>query len=248
MLPLLNHAGDVHAVMVVSRDVTTRKHSEVEILRHCHELKNIMQRKDRVFDILSSDDASPSNILLNICDAILAAAGNVVPDVAVGCGTSASDACTRPASAPETALESGPAAGKYISLHMEDVNLFDMTEAALAACGEQVRERFIRVDNLIGRDAAARANPKMIRAIVAGVISDAIANTVLNGEIVLRCTRDARGTELSVDFTGAASAIAESPGLCTCRELVEMQGGVLATEAVSSDGRRIVFTVPGDAA
>ena len=248
MMPLLNRSGDVHAVMEVSRDVTARKRSEEEVLRHCLELKNIVQRKDRVFEILSNDAGSPSNTLLNICESILAGFGTDALHECLGSATPSRDEPRRPASSVDDEVSVSLTTGKYISLHMEDVNLFDMTEAALAACGEQVRERFIRVDNLIGRDAAARAIPKMIRAIVAGVICDAIANTMLNGALVLRCTRDARGTELSVDFTGAANARAESPGLRTCRELVEMQGGTLATKVVSSGGWRIVFTVPGDTA
>jgi PAS domain S-box-containing protein len=246
MMPLLNRSGDVHAVMEVSRDVTARKRSEEEVLRHCLELKNIVQRKDRVFEILSNDAGSPSNTLLNICEAILAGFGTDALHESHGSATPSRHEPRRPAPAADDEVSASQTTGKYISLHVEDVNLNEMTEAALAACGVQIREGFIRVDNRVGSDVTARANPKMIRAIVSGVISDAIANTALNGEVVLRGTRDARGTELSVDFTCTAHGIAESPGLRTCRELVEMQGGSLNIVELSSTSRRIHFTVPDE--
>ena len=250
----------------ISRDVTQRKNSEVQLQQYAEQLKELVATKDKFFSIIAHDLKSPFNSIIGLSEIIKNDAKHL--DIATieqyaGIIHSTSNNTFR---LLENLLDWARIQQSQMPFHPVSLVLKTLTNEVLEFLIENANSKMIAIINYIPDNLIVMADKNMIRTILRNLISNALKFTSKNGKVEIKAFYSENKVVISVADTGIGikpedidkifkigSSFSKRGtenekgtglGLLLCKEFVEKHGGEIWIESEEGKGSSFKFSIP----
>jgi len=260
-----NEAGNIVYHEGVSRNVTERKTTEMQLLKFSEELKELNATKDKFFSIIAHDLKTPFNSILGLSEILKDEAKHL--DIATieqysGIIHSTSKNTFR---LLENLLDWARIQQSQISFHPAPVILKKTVNDIVEMMVEKANSKMIAVINYVPSKLIVTADENMLKTVLRNLISNALKFTPVNGKIEIRAVLVGNTVEVSIEDTGTGMTKEDigkifkigssfskrgtenekgtGLGLMLCKEFVEKHGGKIWIESEVGKGSTFTFTI-----
>ena len=249
----------------VSRNVTERKTTEMQLLKYSEELQELNATKDKFFSIIAHDLKTPFNSILGLSEILKDEAKYL--DIATieqysGIIHSTSKNTFR---LLENLLDWARIQQSQISFHPAPVILKKTVNDIVEMMVEKANSKMIAVINFVPSKLIVTADENMLKTVLRNLISNALKFTPVNGKIEIRAVLVGNTVEVSIEDTGTGMTKEDigkifkigssfskrgtenekgtGLGLMLCKEFVEKHGGKIWIESEVGKGSTFTFTI-----
>lgn len=260
-----DEAGNIIFHEGVSRDVTERKTTEMQLLKYSEELQELNATKDKFFSIIAHDLKTPFNSILGLSEILKEEAKHL--DIATieqysGIIHSTSKNTFR---LLENLLDWARIQRSQISFHPAPVLLKKTVSDIVETMVEKANSKMIAVINYVPENLIITADENMLKTILRNLVSNALKFTSVNGKIGIKAVLAGNTVEISIEDTGTGMTKEDivkifkigsnfskrgtenekgtGLGLMLCKEFVEKHGGKIWVESEVGKGSTFIFTI-----
>ncbi len=153
-----------------------------------------------------------------------------------------------------------------MAFHPKHFDLYELFPGILTLFDDQVKEKQLRINHFIQPETFLYADPNMVDTVFQNILSNAVKNTPIGGNIQIYAKPDNQFTKIEITDTGIGMdekqvnglfSLEEPPrdhktagqgvrglGLLLSRELLEKNGGTITIESEPDKGTSVKFTLP----
>ena len=255
-------------VVIVVRDITERKKTELEIVHKNEELRKINAEKDKFFSILAHDLRSPFNGFLGLTEIIAKELHQMTLDEIQQIALLMNNSATNLYTLLGNLLEWSRLQRGLIAVSPEPFVLLPRISNSLKLIVESAKNKVIQLDFNIPNDLTVFTDANMLEGIIRNLANNSVKFTPKGGRIVVSAKTEANSKiRISVKDTGIGMSKEminnlfrldvntrrrgtegepnSGLGLIICQDLIEKLGGELLIESEQGKGTEFYFTIPG---
>jgi PAS domain S-box-containing protein len=255
-------------VVIVVRDITERKKTELEIVHKNEELRKINAEKDKFFSILAHDLRSPFNGFLGLTEIIAKELHQMTLDEIQQIALLMNNSATNLYTLLGNLLEWSRLQRGLIAVNPEPFVLLPRISNSLKLIVESAKNKVIQLDFNIPNDLMVFTDANMLEGIIRNLANNSVKFTPKGGRIVVSAKTEANSKiRISVKDTGIGMSKEminnlfrldvntrrrgtegepnSGLGLIICQDLIEKLGGELLIESEQGKGTEFYFTIPG---
>ncbi|XDD48601.1 ATP-binding protein (plasmid) [Leptospira sp. WS39.C2] len=259
--------NDEIEILGVSRDIDSRKKSDLEKNRYFQELQLLNYTKDKFFSIIAHDLKGPIGGMNTFIGMILEDLENrpikrTKNDLNILYQSSGEVYALL-----ENLLTWARSQTEEISFMPETISVYGMVETVISYVTFMIQNKEIQIQNSVDREVTAFADEKMLETILRNLISNAIKYSHIGGKVIIKSESNVNLVTISVeDFgTGISEEIRNNLfridskqksmpgtlgergtalGLILCKEFIEKNGGNINVKSEVGVGSKFYFTLP----
>jgi len=247
-------------------EVSVRIHTHLTIQRQKRELRELNATKDKFFSIIAHDLRGPFSGLLGFSQIFADPNRELSQAQRNRFGALLHDSARNMYELLENLLAWARLEKNSLNISPVQMNLYDVTEKAIALLSHNADSKKIQLSNTIAADMEVYADPNAVSTILRNLITNAIKFTEPDGQIVVAATFENNVTQVSVSdngigmkeetsqqvfqsefplsTTGTREEIGTGLGLLISRELSALSGGEIWVESEEGQGSTFFFTLP----
>ena len=247
-------------------EVSVRIHTHLTIQRQKRELRELNATKDKFFSIIAHDLRGPFSGLLGFSQIFAHPNRELSQAQRNRFGALLHDSARNMYELLENLLAWARLEKNSLNISPVQMNLYDVTEKAIALLSHNADSKKIQLSNTIAADMEVYADPNAVSTILRNLITNAIKFTEPDGQIVVAATFENNVTQVSVSdngigmkeetsqqvfqsefplsTTGTREEIGTGLGLLISRELSALSGGEIWVESEEGQGSTFFFTLP----
>lgn len=229
------------------------------------ELKTSNTVKDKFFSIIAHDLQSPFNMLIGMSGLLKTSADDFSIVDVKKYAAMINNASTNTFQLLTELLQWSHLQTKSITAQPTDIEVYKIIENNLELYNKQAEEKGIKLENKVEKGIFVFADPKMLNTIFRNLISNAIKFTA-QGKIIITAEASNGFVNIAVSDTGVgissknadkifkvgemfttsgtSSEMGTGFGLLLCKEMVELNGGVISLKSKEGQGTELSFTLP----
>lgn len=249
----------------ISRDVTDRKKTEIQLQKYSEELQKLNASKDKFFSIIAHDLKSPFNSIIGISEILKMEAKELdftTIEQYAGIIYSTSSSTFR---LLENLLDWAQLQQSSMPFKPVPLILNKVVSEAIELSNEKANSKMIAMINYVPSGLIIKADKNMLNTIIRNLISNALKFTPSKGKVEIRAEIREKEIEISVSdsgkginpedidklfvlgskFTrrGTENEKGTGLGLLLCKEFVELHSGKIWVESQESIGSDFKFTI-----
>jgi signal transduction histidine kinase len=265
-VPIITKKGICTGLVGLSRDITSIKLAEEKLEKYSQELKELNERKDKLFSIIAHDLKSPFNALLGISEIMVNDFESLTPDEIKNYNKGIYSALRNEYTLLENLLNWSRLETGQAEFNPEKINLYDKTESVINLLLGNAKLKDITLVNETYKDIFVSADPNMLHSVLQNLISNSIKFTNKDGLIKIYSEKASNGfiqitvSDNGVGFTndqtknlfgltttstnGTNDEKGTGLGLMICKEMIERQKGTISVKSEAGKGTDISLTLP----
>jgi PAS domain S-box-containing protein len=249
----------------IVQDITDRKLAEKKLENYSQKLKELNERKDKLFSIIAHDLRSPFAPLLGLSEFLVNEFDSLRTEEIKDYNKEIYISLKNEYTLLENLLNWSRLETKQIEFEPERINLYDKTEDVINLLLGNAKLKDIALFNGIERDIFISADPNMLNSVLQNLISNSIKFTNNGGLIKIYSQKDIsnfikitvsdNGVGMTSDQTkdlfslsakstiGTKNEKGTGLGLMICKEMIERHGGTISLKSEAGKGTDISFTL-----
>lgn len=259
-------AGNIIFHEGISRDVTQRKQSEVQLQEYSEQLKELVATKDKFFSIIAHDLKSPFNSILGLSEIIKNDAKHLDIAAIEQYASIIHSTSNNTFKLLENLLDWARIQQSQMPFQPVSFILKSIANEVIELSNEKANSKMIAIINYIPDNLIVVADKNMIRTILRNLISNALKFTSANGKVGIKAQSIDNNVEISIEDTGIGikkedikkifkigsnfskrgteNEKGTGLGLLLCKEFVEKHGGQIWVESEDGKGSEFKFRLP----
>lgn len=272
-VPFYDSQGAVNGIVGISRDITSRKRMEAQLLTAHTELKEksdqlakLNASKDKFFSIISHDLRNPLNVILGYSETLEYEFKDEYDDRIIPHIQGLREAADKLYTLLENLLTWARIQQGEMIYAPNVWNLNDVVTESIELLLIQARQKQITLCHTVAPEIEVYADFHMLCAILRNLLSNALKFTTHGGRVEVAARFSASYVEVAVSDTGMGIQQEDIPklfridvrythigtageegtglGLSLCKELVEKNAGTIWVESEVGKGTTFYFTLP----
>ncbi|MDA1098615.1 MAG: PAS-domain containing protein [Proteobacteria bacterium] len=266
MSPMFDDNGAITGVSGVACDIGQHMRAERDLAKQRDELERLDGQKNRLFSIIAHDLRTPFNSLLGFSEILSDHAATLRPEEIAEYAGMMHESARQANGLLETLLAWSRLQMGGLQSEPRPFDVASAIDKALAFNATGAANKQITAERRESALLTALADPQMVETVLRNLVANAIKFTKKGGDVwveanrqdgkIIIAVRDSgigispeRLSKLFEFETGASTAGTEGEkgtglGLQLCKELVELQGGVIAVESKPGLGSTFRITLP----
>ncbi|MEN8119031.1 MAG: PAS domain S-box protein [Bacteroidota bacterium] len=264
--PYVNNQISFQGSLVIFRDITEMKKSEIQLKKYSKELKQLNSDKDRFMQILAHDLKSPFNSIIGFSDLLLTNLHKYPVDEIEKQLTVINSISLKTFDLLNDLLLWSTSQSGNLPFNPEKLNFIDICINSIEEKKEQAYQKNITIKCLTNDTIYIQSDKNLLKTILRNLISNAIKFTHKNGRIDISAVNNEDATLVTVSDNGigmssedisklwnfakpytnegTAKEKGTGLGLVLCKEFVEKHGGKIWAESKEGKGCSFKFTLP----
>ncbi|MFZ4590039.1 MAG: ATP-binding protein, partial [Ignavibacteria bacterium] len=264
-VPILKD-GKIAGIRGIAADMTGHKKVQEALMKYAEDLKSLNASKDKFFSIVAHDLKNPFQGLLGFSDFLHTDYENMTEDEKKEYIGYIRTTSKNAYNLLDNLLQWSRLQTGRIEVAPVKLNLFTAISSVLELCISNAIRKRISVSNNADTNVFVNADSNMLNSILQNLISNAIKFTNQNGEIYIDCELKDGFIEIKISDNGTGmdsstlnklfridqhlSGIGTMKetgtglGLILCKEMIELNGGVIKAESEKGKGSTFSFTIP----
>jgi len=258
-------AYDVDRILIIARDITERKKSEITITKQTKELQQLNIDKDRFISILAHDLKNPLSGFLGILNILNSNFKDLASDKIEKMLNMLFLTAEQTLNLLDDLLCWAKAQNGNIPFKPIEINLYNVGNEVLKNIINSSNTKNISISNLIPSEIKIFADINMLKTILRNLISNAIKFTNKDGKIEINSNFDndfviiwVKDSGIGIDEVnktnlfnisklkstiGTAEEKGNGLGLLLCKEYIEKHGGKIWVESELGKGTTFYFSI-----
>jgi signal transduction histidine kinase len=253
-------------VLVLLRDITEQKLSEIKIKKFTEELEQVNKSKDKFFSIIGHDLRTPINGLLGYSEILANEIDILEKDEIKEYASSIIDISRTTNNLLTNLLEWSRIQTGRITFQPVTTNLFNIVNTVFNFINASAHQKNIDLINHVTPQTLIYADENMIQSILINLCSNAVKFTNAGGRVCVYCNEEKDNNIIQVEDNGqgisklnlknilkeqsyfstigTAKEKGTGLGLILCKEFVEKHSGNIWVESCEGKGTTFYFTIP----
>ncbi len=229
-------------------------------------LRELSERKDKFFSIISHDLRNPFHALIGMSDLLVNNIDDLSKDELKTIGEGINKSAKNLLNLVDNLLEWSRIQSDKINIKPSTFKLYPFVNKIISVLEGNAINKKIQIENIIDNNIKVTADKVMLTSIIQNLLSNAIKFTGEGGYIIISQKSNDKIIEISIKDTGTgmdsetlrklfilgeknskpgtADEKGSGLGLILCRELVEKNGGKIYVDSKLNRGTTISFSLP----
>ncbi|MCX6169885.1 MAG: PAS domain-containing sensor histidine kinase [Ignavibacteriales bacterium] len=257
--------SEYEKVLMILRDITIQKLSEIQIQKFTEELKHLNTTKDKFFSIISHDLRSPINGLLGYAEILANELDSLDKDEIREFAMNIVEISKTTNSLLTNILDWSRVQSGRISFQPEMINIWKSSDRIFNLLSPSASNKNISLINTIKKETFIYADENMIHSILINLTGNAIKFTNNGGYVQLACEENENhfhftvtdngigisktniekllNSDIIFSSNGTAKEKGTGLGLLLCKEFIEKHSGKIWIESEEGHGTTFNFTI-----
>lgn len=253
-------------VLLIVKDISERKHAEIELMKSYEQLKELNSTKDKLFSIISHDLKNPISAFQSLTHMLTSDFDNLSLSEINELAVEMSKASTNIFKLLENLLIWSRSQIGQINLNIEEINITDLISSVIEQKKDSFAKKEIELQTNIQADLCANADVWMIYMVLRNLLSNARKFTPRGGTVEIIASKSADGIQIDIKDQGigmddlyinrlfrieysASSKGTEGEtgsglGLIICKEFILKNGGKIHVESAQGVGSTFTVILP----
>lgn len=258
--------NNVSSIVIYSRDITKRKRAESRLREKDAKLKELVETKDKFFNIIAHDLKNPFTSMLGSTELLMDNINNLDKKSIYELSSILYDSAKSGYAILQNLLDWSRSQTGLLKINNENLNLRTLIDENISALLLAISKKDIKIHSMLSDDIFICADKNMINTILRNLLSNAVKFTYRTGEVIV--SAQILNDKIIVSVKDSGIGIPEEKidtlfrletkhlmrgteneqgtglGLKLTREFVEKLGGSIWVESHSGEGADFKFTIP----